>query len=289
MGSFADGMKPVFCDIDEYLCIDPVDMLSRITEKTKAVIFVGLGGNVGQLERVKQICTEKGLVLILDAAHMAGTRLHGKHVGHDVDCTVFSFQAVKNLATADSGMICFNDPQRDERARKLTWLGINKDTYARTVNQGSYKWMYEVEELGFKYHGNSIMASMALVSLYYLDRDNSYRRQLAEWYREEIGNDKRINVVPIAPGCESSTHLLQIRVKHRDLVLAGLNELDIHPGVHYRDNTEYALYKSEDNVRQKSREASSEVLSLPMHMNVTKRNVEEIVNGLKKTLDKLDQ
>ena len=74
---------------------------------------------------------------------------------------MFSFQAVKNLPTADSGMICFADPELDAEVRKWTWLGINKDTYARTAGQGAYKWHYDVEHLGFKYHGNSIMAASA--------------------------------------------------------------------------------------------------------------------------------
>ncbi|MBJ6923174.1 DegT/DnrJ/EryC1/StrS family aminotransferase, partial [Vibrio cholerae] len=85
----------------------------------------------------------------------------------------------------------------------------------RTAAQGAYKWKYDVEDLGFKYHGNSIMAGIALVSLKYLDQDNAYRRQLAKWYRDELENCKSVSIVPIAPNCESSTHLLQIRVNNR--------------------------------------------------------------------------
>ena len=77
--------------------------------------------------------------------------------------SVYSFQAVKNLPTADSGMICFHNKKYDEICRKLTWLGINKDTYARNSGtKGSYKWKYDVEYLGYKDHGNSIMAAIGL-------------------------------------------------------------------------------------------------------------------------------
>ena len=96
---------------------------------------------------------------------MAGTRFHGRHVGHESDITVFSFQAVKNLPTADSGMICCADPDLDAEVRKWTWLGINKDTFSRTASQGAYKWHYDVENPGFKYHGNSIMAAIGLASV----------------------------------------------------------------------------------------------------------------------------
>jgi len=275
------NLAPVFADIDETLCMSPDDLLRKITPRTRAVIFVGLGGNVGRYPDVVRICKERGLILILDAAHMSGTRLAGKHVGAEADCTVFSFQAVKNLPTADSGMICFNSAERDDRVRKLTWLGINKDTYSRTVSQGAYKWMYEVEEVGFKYHGNSIMAAMGLVALRYLDRDNSYRRQLATWYERQLGGDDKIRLIPMAADCEPSRHLFQVRVDKRDQVLMALNEFEIYPGVHYRDNTEYSLYRYAANQCPNASLASSEVLSLPMHMGVTEHDVKFICDKLK--------
>jgi len=107
-------------------------------------MFVGMGGNSGKLDEIAKLCREKGLALILDAAHMSGTRLNGKQVGSEADVAVFSFHAVKNLPTADGGMVCFSRPEDDQLVRKLTWLGINKDTYSRTVDggliNGSMKW-----------------------------------------------------------------------------------------------------------------------------------------------------
>jgi dTDP-4-amino-4,6-dideoxygalactose transaminase len=278
------GLSPVFADVDQSLCLDPNDVINKITPRTRALIFVGIGGNIGQYEQIVQLCKEHGIILILDAAHMAGTRVKGRHVGHDADCTVFSFQAVKNLATADSGMICFKEAHHDRRARKLSWLGINKDTYARSVSQGSYKWMYDVEELGFKYHGNSIMAAIGIVSLKYLDADNSYRRQLAKWYEEGLDCNTGIQIIPVSPGCESSRHLFQVRVNDRDKILMGLNDEGIHPGVHYRDNTEYGMYSYAHGSCPIAHEASKEILSLPMHLGVSKNDTRHIVNALNKLI-----
>ncbi|MGY6129501.1 DegT/DnrJ/EryC1/StrS family aminotransferase (plasmid) [Paraburkholderia strydomiana] len=271
-------LSPVFADVDDSLCLDPESIEACITDRTRAVIYVGVGGNIGQYERVLKLCRDRGLALILDAAHMSGTRFHGKHVGHDADVTVFSFQAVKNLPTADSGMICFRDAEDDVRARKMSWLGINKDTYARTASQGAYKWMYDVEEVGFKYHGNSIMAAIGLVQLKYLDNDNSYRRQLANWYEELLSGHDNVRLIPIAKGCESSRHLFQIRVKNRDELMLALNEHEIYPGVHYRDNTEYRMYAHGKGQCPKSQQASNEILSLPMHMGVSRKDVELIAS-----------
>lgn len=276
------NMKPVFADVDEYLCLDPKDVARKITPKTRAVMFVGMGGNTGRYADVLALCRAKGIAMILDAAHMAGTRsLDGhytmQHVGHDADVTVFSYQAVKNLPTADAGMICFRDAADDEVARKLTWLGINKDTYSRTATQGNYKWMYDVEFIGYKYHGNSIMAAIALVQLPYLDRDNTRRREIAARYRAGFAPHARIHVVPVAAGCESATHLLQIRVKNRDALMAALNEDDIFPGVHYRDNTLYRMFAYGDGTCPNARRASDEIISLPLHLRLTNADVDRVI------------
>ena len=185
-----ENLNPIFADVDDNLCLDPKSVESLITKKTRAVIFVGIGGNTGQLNEIINLCKRKKLKLILDGAHMAGTFMNidgeVKHVGHNVDVSVFSFQSVKNLPTADSGMICFKNEDYDTLVRKLSWLGIDKDTYQRSNDKGTYKWEYDLVDVGFKYHGNSIMASMALVGLKYLEEDNSRRREICKMYEEGL-------------------------------------------------------------------------------------------------------
>lgn len=194
-----ENLKPVFADVDEYLCLDPKSIEERITNKTKAVMFVGMGGNAGRLDEIKRICEAEGIKLILDAAHMAGTITKNvfdgagyttNHVGWEADVSVFSFQAVKNLPTADSGMICFKEEEYDKLVRQLSWLGIDKDTYSRTDDDGTYKWKYDVPNVGFKYHGNSIMAAIGLVQLKYLDEDNDKRNEIARIY-DKLLKDKQ--------------------------------------------------------------------------------------------------
>ena len=274
------GLTPVFADVDEHLCLDPASVAERITARTRAVMFVGIGGNVGRYHAVLKLCRERGLTLILDAAHMAGTRYEGTHVGGDADATVFSFQAVKNLPTADSGMICFRDAADDDMVRKLTWLGINKDTYARTTSDAAYKWMYEVEYVGWKCHGNSIMAAIALVQLKYLERDNAYRRQIAGWYADALGGNPKIRLIPLAPQCESATHLVQVRVAKRDEMIIALNRHEVYPGVHYRDNTEYRMYAHAHGSCPRAHAASNEILSLPIHMRIVQPDVAMIADLL---------
>jgi dTDP-4-amino-4,6-dideoxygalactose transaminase len=283
-----ERLAPVFADVDETLCLDPASIRQHLSPRTRAVMFVGLGGNTGKLREVVQLCRENNLRLILDAAHMSGTRwVGGGHVGSEADITVFSFQAVKNLPTADSGMICCNDAELDADARKWAWMGINKDTYARTLSQGTYKWMYDVEFEGFKYNGNSIMAAMGLVALKYLDQDNAYRRQLADWYDEFLKDEPLIQRIPMSPDCVSSRHLYQIEVEHRDEVMLALNQAKIFPGVHYRDNTSYRMYASGQGACPRSHLASDSVISLPMHMRLTYGQVKYVTDQLKQIVKHL--
>lgn len=278
-----ERLTPVFADVDQYLCLDPASIESRITPRTRAVIYVGLGGNPGQLDAVVKLCRDRGLRLILDAAHMSGTRIGGRHVGGEGDVSVFSFHAVKNLPTADSGMICFPDAAGDAEARKWTWLGIDKDTFARTQSDSVYKWYYDVEHVGFKYHGNSIMAGIGLVSLKYLDEDNAYRRQLAAWYDEGLAGAAGVERVPMAPGCEPARHLYQVLVDRRDEVMVALNRAQIYPGVHYRDNSMYAMYANQPPCPN-ARRASERVISLPMHLQLTADDVQRVCGALKEAV-----
>jgi len=288
-----NNLQPIFADVDDQLCLDPKSVEARITKKTKAVMFVGIGGNIGQYNEIKQICDKHGLKLILDAAHMAGTKVdrnfHGvaiakSHVGWDADVSVFSFQSVKNLPTADGGMICFKNKDYDALARKLSWLGIDKDTFNRTNSKGSYKWDYDVIDIGFKAHGNSIMASMGLVALKYLDEDNARRREICEIYNQGFLNNPDIIPIKHNPNCISSRHIYQIQVANRNQVMEYLNANDIFPGVHYKDNTQYEMYSYGQRTCPNATKLSEEVISLPLHMFLTNEDIQKVIEVVKKAV-----
>jgi dTDP-4-amino-4,6-dideoxygalactose transaminase len=277
------NLKAVFADVDDTLCLDPESVKEKITDKTRAVVFVGFGGNSGKFKEIVKICKENKLKLILDAAHMSGTRYKDGSVpgtNGEADITVYSFQAVKNLPTGDSGIICTDDAKLDEIFRKKAWLGINKDTYSRSVNsEGTYKWKYDVEYVGDKYNGNAIMAGIALAQLPHLDRDNAYRRTLAEWYTDAFkAYPDQIGLVKVPDDCVPSRHLFQIFVKDRDGLMMFLNENEVYPGVHYVANTEYRMYEYGKGTCPRAEFASDHIISLPMHMGVTFEDVKYITD-----------
>ena len=276
-----ENLRPVFADVDEYLCIDPADLEKKITDKTRAVIFVGYGGRVGQLKRVIEICREHNLKLILDAAHMSGTRAEGVFPGtwDGIDVTVYSFQAVKNLPTGDSGMICWADEESAELTRKLAWCGINKDTYARS-NYGTYAWKYDVDYIGYKYNGNAIMAAIALVQLKYLDEENERRREIVQMYDAGFKNNDRIKVIPAPYAEECSYHLYELIVPDREDLLAKLAARAINCGVHYRDNTEYKVFAYGEGQAPRAREVSQHLITMPLHLWLSDEDVKQIIDSV---------
>lgn len=277
-----ENLEVKFADVDEYLCLDPNDVEKKITDKTRAVIFVGYGGRVGKLDKIIEICKKHNLKLILDAAHMSGTKVNGVTPGtwEGIDVTVYSFQAVKNLPTGDSGMICFKDDEYDRVARQIAWLGINKDTYAR-ANQGTYKWKYDVDYVGYKYNGNAIMAAIGLVQLKYLDVENARRREIANMYTEGLKNNSKIKIVPAPFADECSYHLYEIIVPDREALLQELAKNDIYGGVHYRDNTEYSMYTYAQGTCPRAHEVSQHIMTLPLHMWLTDEEVKKVINVVK--------
>lgn len=188
----------------------------------------------------------------------------------------YSYQAVKNLPTGDSGMICFADEENDKLARQLAWMGINKDTYARS-NKGTYSWKYDVDYVGYKYNGNAIMAAIALVQLKYLDEDNARRRQIVKMYDEGFKDNSKIKIVPAPYPQECSCHIYELIVPDREELLVELAKNEIYGGVHYRDNTEYSMYLYAEGSCPRAHEVSQHIITLPLHLWLTDEDVNKII------------
>lgn len=282
-----EKMHVKFADVDEYLCLDPVDVEKKISNRTKAVIFVGYGGRIGKLNKIIDICKIYNLKLILDAAHMSGTRANGVCPGtwDGVDVAVYSYQAVKNLPTGDSGMICWKSEESDKITRQIAWLGINKDTYKR-ANTGTYTWRYDVDYVGYKYNGNAIMAAIALVQLKYLDRDNARRRAIVEKYNAAFKKYNDITIIKAPYHAECSYHIYEIAVPDREALMAYLATKGIYCGVHYRDNTEYSMYNYALGTCPNANHISQHLVTLPLHMWLTDEDVDAVIDEVRKYIQK---
>ena len=277
------NLKPVFADVDNTLCLDPEDVERKITDRTRAVLFVGIGGNPGRYEEICKLCREKGLILIVDAAHMSGTKVDGKFPCLDADVVCFSFHTFKTLPTGDSGMLCFKDERFEKIARVKAWSGINTAAYSdyAVKDHKTYKWHYDVECVSNCYNGNSIMASVALAQLHCLDKDNDIRRNISKRYDEAFARyPKKIRLVEYADNVESSRCLYQIIVEGRDELVKYLAECGINAGVHYVDNTNYRMYAYARGTCPKAAYMSEHMITLPLHLYLTDEDVEKVIKSV---------
>lgn len=285
-----ENLTPVFVDINEKdFSLDAEDFLRKQEmTKAKAALWVHYAGNVSsEFYKIYKAIQNTPFHLIEDCAHAAGgSYQNGKKIGSLPDTSsCFSFHSVKNLPTFDAGMLCMSNAAEIERARKLSWLGIDKDTFARTNSTETdvYKWRYDIPELGWKYNGNDIAAAIAKVQLKHLDRDNLYRKQLYTWYKENLTSLPSVQLIEQTAG--SSHHLVVLRVKNRDELIAALKAKGIAPGVHYLPNNEFPVFqkfykKGDCPVLEK---VSKELISLPNHLRMKKQDVDYICEVVRAT------
>jgi perosamine synthetase len=223
------GAKPILADVyPDTLCLDWNDALSKVSEKTCAIMPVDYAGFPAWTNDKPYITA---IPIVQDAAHSCGGRGYG-------DLVCLSFHPVKNLATGDGGAILTNDADQAERLRSLRWCGIDRSTWERSEKR--YGWDYDISEMGFKYHWNDIQAAIGLVQLGRLDAMNERRREIAEKYCEEL-----CGVVELPHYVLGHTrHLFPIRVdaEQRDLLIDYLLSKDISAGVHYKPLSHYPMF-----------------------------------------------
>ena len=151
-------------------------------------------------------------------------------------------------------------------------------TYARTSSEGTYKWNYGVDYVGFKYNGNAIMAGIALAQLPYLDEENARRREICAMYDKAFENNPNIRIIRAPYAEECAYHLYEIVVPDREALLGALAKHDIYGGVHYRDNTEFSMYRYAQGTCPVAHEVTQHIITMPLHMYLTHEDVTRIAD-----------
>jgi len=258
------GAVPVFCDVDpDTLIMDWQDAKSKLTPKTKAVIPVLYAG--------RETTSPLDVPVIYDAAHAAGSLWSA---ANKLSC--WSFHAVKNLATGDGGMVTMDSEDQYERAKRLRWLGIDRSTWERTDKDKQYKWSYNIDEIGYKYHMNDITAAIGLVQLDKLDEMQDKRRMLVDRYFKNLNG-----VTELPPTSDSSSwHLFVIKTDQRDELSDFLRTKGINTGVHYRPIHFYSCYGTQPALPVAEREWLR-ILTLPLYPGLKTEELDYVCDCIK--------
>ena len=279
-----NGGIPVFADIEpDTMCIDPDDIVRKITPRTKAIMAVHYGGHPADMDRIHDIAKAHNLTVIEDAAHAAGTKYKGRPVGSMSPLTVFSFHPVKNLATGDGGMITLQNPEWDKRMRKLRWVGMSRDTWGRNdaADASQYSWYYNIEELGYKFHTNDIMAAIAIVQLRRLPETNGRRRAISALYDAGLHDLEWLQLPVERDYAESARHNYVVQLEGRDAFMAYLREKGIATGLHYIPNHYYEMYKPYATSLPVTEQAYTRIVTLPLYPDLTDDQVQYIIAAIR--------
>lgn len=279
-----NNAAPVFADVEEDTLNIRVDEIEKlITPRTKAVLVVHYGGHPCDMDPILEIAEEKNIKVIEDAAHAAGSEYKGKKIGSIGDVTCFSFHAVKNLATGDGGMITVNGEELAKKLKKLYWLGISRGTWDRSKNK-AYRWEYNVEDLGYKYHMNDIMAAIGLVQLSKLEKNNLRRKEITRRYNEAFADIDWIETPIEKSYCKSANHNYVVKVLNgkRNELITYLADKEISASVHYIPNHLYEMYSSYYRKLPVAESVWKKLVTLPLFPDLKKEEVEFIIENIRK-------
>ncbi len=254
------GAKPVYVDIEsDTFNIDTTKIESAITKNTKAIIPVHLYGHAANMDPIMEIAKKHKLFIIEDTAQAMGTEYKGKKVGTIGDIGCISFFPSKNLgAYGDAGMVVTNNDQLAEKLRMI-------------IVHGS-KVRYYHEILGVNSRLDSIQAAILNVKLKYLDEWNDIRRKAAEIYNKLFENTPAITP-KVKDYTKHIFHQYTLRVPQRDKLAEYLKSKGIPHAIYYpvplHKQQAYIKYVSPEIKLPVTEQMSSEVISLPMHTELT--------------------
>ena len=212
------GARPVLVDIQpETMNMDPEDAARRITQKTKALIPVHLGGQPCDMDEIHAIAEMHHLRIIEDAAHALPSEYRGKRLGQISEFTCFSFYATKTLTTGEGGMITTNNSEAADRMRLMRLHGIERDAWKRYRADGS--WSYEVQEAGFKYNLTDLQSAIGLVQLLKCDAMRDAREAIARRYSDAFSVCEELVLPTIANDRSTSWHLYILRLRLERLTI----------------------------------------------------------------------
>jgi dTDP-4-amino-4,6-dideoxygalactose transaminase len=264
------GATPVFADIEpETFNIDPDLMAEKIGPRTKAIMPVHLYGHPAEMDAIRDIAEDRHLLLIEDACQSHGATFQGKKVG-SFGTGAFSFYPTKNMTTSEGGMLTTNSKSVAEKARMIRAHG------------SSQRYLHEM--LGYNLRMTDICAAIGLVQLQKLDRYTAQRQQNAESLTKGLQDVENIKCPTIKDGCGHVFHQYTVRTTRRDDLAAYLNDKGIGTGIHYPIPIHRQPYYQELGYTDSmplSEKASREVLSLPVHPQLTNDHINHIISSIK--------
>ena len=269
-----NGIKPVFCDIeDETLNINADLIEGLITEKTTAIMPVHVFGTSCNVEKIKRIADKYNLKVLYDAAHTFGVKIGEMPIASFGDISMFSFHATKIFHTIEGGALAFNSPELKERADALRNFGL--------LENGN------IIEPGTNGKLNEVQASVGILLLKKVEDEINRRKEITSLYRKLLKDVKGITLRKDLDGVLHNYPYFVIRVDKnvyglsRDELYEKLKEYNIISRKYFYPlcsnfNCYKDLASAEKSRLPVANKIAEMVLSLPLYGNLLDSEVEKI-------------
>jgi dTDP-4-amino-4,6-dideoxygalactose transaminase len=277
------GATPVFADIAalERPWLSTAVVEGLIGPRTRAIMAVAYGGHAGEIETLQALAAEHGLALLEDAAHAAGSRLRGRHLGTFGAAAAFSFFSNKNLAVGEGGMVVTHDSALADRARLLRSHGMTSLTWDR---HRGHAMSYDVVALGFNYRIDEARSALARRRLARLDAENARRATLDARYRAALSTDDRVRpALPELDGLDSAHHLFTVVLDEavdRAAVREALAARGVQTSLHYPPVHLFSMYDDAGGDLPLTEAYGRRALTLPLWAGMTEQQQDLVIQGL---------
>ena len=283
------GATPVFADVDRSSqCLDPDDVVRRLTPRTKALIPVHFAGRACDMGSLMDIARAHDLRVVEDCAHAIETLWQGRHVGTIGDVGAFSFYVTKNVVTGEGGMLTTTDASQAARAKTLGLHGMSADAWKRFSDEGFKQ--YEVVEPGFKYNLTDLQAAIGLHQLARVEANLGRRNEIWARYDEAFADLPVFVPAPQEPGTRHARHLYTLMLDldrlsiDRDAFQAELHRRRIGTGIHYRALHLHAYYRDTYGYGRgdlpDAEWISDRTISLPLSPKLSDDDVDDVISAV---------
>ncbi|MDS1270791.1 DegT/DnrJ/EryC1/StrS family aminotransferase [Lipingzhangella sp. LS1_29] len=277
------GARPVFCDVDPH-SLNPrvADVEQALTPRTRAVFLLHYGGHPGEVAAIAQLCRDRGVSLVEDAACAVASRSGGQACGTFGDIAMWSFDSMKTLVTGDGGMLYVRDAAMAERARYVAYHGLRRGSGFSSARVSGRWWELDVTEFGWRVLGNDVTAAIGCVQLAKLPSNIARRREVAQAYDRLLDGMAGVRLPPPLPERDENSHYfywVQLDPAIRDQVAADLLDNDIYTTFRYPPLHKVPAYQSGGEFPDAEWAAESTLL-LPMHQALTDSDVQQVCTTL---------
>ncbi len=264
------GAKPVFVDIlKENYTVDPDDIEKKITKKTKAIIPVHLYGNVAIIERLSEISKKYNIFIIEDSAQSLGSTYKGKYTGTFFEMGCYSMYPAKVMTAGEGGFITTNNKNLRDKLLMIRNHGMVHG--------------YDTKIFGLNLRLPEINAAIATVQMKKLPKFLKSRKNNAKLLSKLL-SDLKISLPVERKNENVNWYLYTISTNKRNKLLKKLNEKEIGATSYYPIPIHKTPFYKLQTKLPITDWASSNVLSLPIHPDITQKNIEFIAKTIHEIL-----